>query len=79
MIQHQSVRSQAKHWPRVRDMPRCSLCSDLMVAPEASILQLNGEVGYLWCCDTCGQGFVTRASCSNWANAVETEQDGRIR
>jgi len=50
-----------------------------MVAPEASILQLNGEVGYLWCCDTCGQGFVTRASCSNWANAVETEQDGRIK
>ena len=43
-------------------MPRCSICSDLMVAPEASALQGGGKVSYLWSCDTCGQGFVTQAS-----------------
>jgi hypothetical protein len=49
-------------WPRARNMPRCSICSDLMVAPEASALQAGGKVVYLWSCDTCGQGFVTQAS-----------------
>jgi hypothetical protein len=43
-------------------MPRCSICSDLMVAPEASALQTGGKVIYLWSCDNCGQGFVTQAS-----------------
>lgn len=43
-------------------MPRCSICSDLMVAPEASALQGGGKVSYLWSCDTCGHGFVTQAS-----------------
>ena len=47
-------------WPRA--MPRCSICSDLMVAPEASALQADDRVVYLWSCDTCGQGFVTQAS-----------------
>jgi hypothetical protein len=42
-------------------MPRCPICSDVMVAPEASALQSGGEVGYLWSCDTCGHGFVTQA------------------
>jgi hypothetical protein len=51
------------HWPRARNMPRCSICSDLMVAPEASaLLRTGGKVIYLWSCDTCGQGFVTQAS-----------------
>jgi hypothetical protein len=49
-------------WPRARNRPRCSICSDLMVAPEASALQSGGKVMYLWSCDTCGQGFVTQAS-----------------
>jgi hypothetical protein len=45
----------------MRDMPRCSICSDSMVAPEASVLKSDGEVSYLWSCDTCGHSFVTRA------------------
>jgi hypothetical protein len=56
-----SIHSQTRP-PRVRDMPRCSICTDPMVAPEASVLQPTGEVCYLWSCDKCGQGFVTRAA-----------------
>jgi hypothetical protein len=54
----------AAQWPRARNMPRCSICSDLMVAPEASVLKSKGEVCYLWSCDRCGQGFVTKAHLS---------------
>jgi hypothetical protein len=43
-------------------MPRCSICCDLMVAPEVSALQPGGKIIYLWSCDTCGQGFVTQDS-----------------
>jgi hypothetical protein len=56
------TQSRAKRWPRVRNMPRCSICSDKMVAPEASVLQRGGEVCYLWSCERCGQGFVTQAA-----------------
>jgi hypothetical protein len=49
-------------WPRERSMPRCSICSDLMVAPEACALQPCGKITYLWSCDTCGLGFVTQVS-----------------
>jgi hypothetical protein len=49
-------------WPRARNMPLCSICSDLMVAPEVSALQPGGKVVYLWCCDICGDGFVSQAS-----------------
>jgi uncharacterized protein with PIN domain len=47
--------------PRVRNLPRCSICKDSMVAPEASVFKTDGEVSYLWSCDNCGQGFVTDA------------------
>jgi ribosomal protein L37AE/L43A len=60
MIAHQ-IEAVTKRWPRMRDMPRCSICMDAMVAPEASVLKSDGEVSYLWSCDTCGQSFVTRA------------------
>ena len=61
--QHQTdFRSLASHWPRVRNMPLCSLCSNSMVAPEASALQADGDVSYLWSCDSCGHGFVTHAA-----------------
>jgi hypothetical protein len=61
--QHQiDFRSRASHWPRVRNMPLCSLCSNSMVAPEASALQADGDVSYLWSCDSCGHGFVTHAA-----------------
>jgi transcription elongation factor Elf1 len=45
--------------PRVHIVPRCSTCADTLVAPEASVFKPDGEVSYLWSCDTCGQGLVT--------------------
>jgi hypothetical protein len=58
------IEPRARQWPRMRDMPRCSICLDSMVAPEASVLKSDGEVSYLWSCDSCGQGFVTQARTS---------------
>lgn len=55
----------ARQWPRVRDMPRCSICSNSMVAPEASVLKSNGSVSYVWSCDCCGHAFVTDAAVTN--------------
>jgi uncharacterized protein with PIN domain len=60
MATHQIETS--RHWPRVRDMPRCSICSNSMVAPEASALKSNGSVSYVWSCDSCGHAFVTHAA-----------------
>jgi hypothetical protein len=74
--QHQTAfRSRASHWPRVRNMPLCSLCSNSMVAPEASALQADGDVSYLWSCDSCGQGFVTHAAI--WVNLRSVKKKGR--
>jgi hypothetical protein len=71
MITHQQTEiPRALLWPRVRNRPRCSLCSDAMVAPEASVLQSGGRVSYLWSCDTCGQGFVTHAHPATGAAAA---------
>jgi hypothetical protein len=55
---HTEVKTSGRR-PRVHFIPRCSICSDIMVAPEASVFKADGEVSYLWSCDTCGQGFVT--------------------
>ncbi len=33
-----------------------------MVAAEASAFVGDNEVSYLWSCDTCGYGFVTKHS-----------------
>ncbi|MBN9603410.1 MAG: hypothetical protein J0G33_10825 [Afipia felis] len=37
----------------------CAICADTMVAAEASAFSDN-VVSYLWTCDTCGHGFVTK-------------------
>jgi predicted RNA-binding Zn ribbon-like protein len=42
------------------DKPICVICSDTLVAAEASALLADNEVTYLWTCDTCGCGFVTK-------------------
>lgn len=39
--------------------PVCKICSDQMISAEASALS-DTEVSYLWSCDTCGYGFVTK-------------------
>jgi hypothetical protein len=46
--------------PRGCDLPICTVCADSMVAAEASAYQADGVVSYLWTCDTCGYGFVTK-------------------
>ena len=43
----------------VSSRPVCKICSDTMVAAEASTLS-DQCVSYLWSCDTCGYGFVTK-------------------
>jgi hypothetical protein len=44
---------------RMHNVPRCAICSDTMVAPEASVFKSADQISYLWSCDTCGLGFVT--------------------
>ena len=46
--------------PRVCDLPTCPVCADSMVAAEASAYVADDVVSYLWTCDTCGYGFVTK-------------------
>lgn len=47
--------------PRTADLPTCPVCVDTMVAAEASAFCADdGFVSYLWACETCGYGFVTR-------------------
>ena len=53
--------------PRVCDLPACPVCADSMVAAEASAFVSDNVVSYLWTCDTCGYGFVTRHSLGRFA------------
>ena len=46
--------------PRASDMPDCPICADSLVAAEGSAFSADGELSYLWSCETCGYGFVTR-------------------
>jgi C4-type Zn-finger protein len=46
--------------PRGCDMPTCPVCADSMVAAEASAYVSDNLISYLWTCDTCGYGFVTK-------------------
>jgi hypothetical protein len=48
--------------PRGSDLPVCLVCADSMVAAEASAFLSDNSVSYLWTCDTCGYGFVTKHS-----------------
>ena len=45
--------------PRERELPTCPICFDTMIAAEASVLDESG-LSYLWNCETCGCGFVTK-------------------
>ena len=46
--------------PRGCDLPTCPVCADTMVAAEASAYLNDHVISYLWTCDTCGYGFVTK-------------------
>jgi C4-type Zn-finger protein len=48
--------------PRGRELPTCPVCADSMIAAEASAFVDSNVISYLWTCDTCGYGFVTRHS-----------------
>jgi hypothetical protein len=48
--------------PRGSDLPTCPVCADSMVAAEASAYVSDDIISYLWTCDTCGYGFVTKHS-----------------
>ncbi|MBU6457962.1 MAG: hypothetical protein KGQ48_10520 [Bradyrhizobium sp.] len=49
-----------KPYPRECDLPNCPVCADSMIAAETSAYISNDVISYLWTCDTCGCGFVTR-------------------
>ena len=46
--------------PRGSELPTCTVCADTMIAAEASAFVTDDVVSYLWTCDTCGYGFVTK-------------------
>jgi len=45
---------------RVADRPVCSVCANSMIAAEASAFLSEDVISYLWTCDNCGYGFVTK-------------------
>ncbi|MEH2517849.1 ribosomal protein L37AE/L43A [Bradyrhizobium sp. AZCC 1610] len=53
--------------PRGCDLPTCPVCADTMVAAEASAYLNDNVISYLWTCDTCGYGFVTKHSIKRFA------------
>ncbi len=53
--------------PRGCDLPTCPVCADSMVAAEASAYVSDNLISYLWTCDTCGYGFVTKHSLRRFA------------
>ena len=57
-----AIRSTAafKPDPRGSDLPTCPVCADSMVAAEASAYFNDHVISYLWTCDNCGYGFVTK-------------------
>jgi C4-type Zn-finger protein len=53
--------------PRCSELPTCPVCADSMVAAEASAYVSDQVISYLWTCDTCGYGFVTKHSIKRFA------------
>lgn len=53
--------------PRGCDLPACPVCADSMVAAEASAFLSDNLISYLWTCDTCGYGFVTKHALRRFA------------
>ncbi|WJR81649.1 hypothetical protein [Bradyrhizobium sp. NP1] len=54
-------------YPRGSDLPTCAVCADSMVAAEASAYLHDNVISYLWTCDTCGYGFVTKHALRRFA------------
>jgi C4-type Zn-finger protein len=56
-----------KPGPRGSELPTCPVCIDSMVAAEASAFISDDVISYLWTCDTCGYGFVTKHALTRFA------------
>jgi C4-type Zn-finger protein len=41
-------------------MPVCPVCADTLIAAEASSLLPDNSIEYVWCCENCGYGFVSK-------------------
>ena len=52
---------------RAGELPTCPVCADSMVAAEASAYVADNLISYLWACETCGYGFVTKNSVKRFA------------
>jgi hypothetical protein len=63
-VRGETIRPELRRDLKRRAPPPCSICSDSMVAPEASVFRSVGEVSYLWSCDSCGCSFVTEVALS---------------
>ena len=63
------MKARPSHQPRLSDLPSCTACSDLLVAPEASVLSPEGDVRYLWTCDSCGESLITSTRSANLERA----------
>ena len=50
-----------------KTLPTCAVCADSMVAAEASAYLSDNVISYLWTCDTCGYGFVTKHALKRFA------------
>ncbi|WP_420135507.1 hypothetical protein [Rhodopseudomonas sp.] len=53
--------------PRGCELPACPVCADSMIAAEASAYLTENIISYLWTCDTCGYGFVTKHALKRFA------------
>jgi hypothetical protein len=52
--------------PRIAELPTCPVCVDTMIAAEASVFYVGDQfISYLWACETCGYGFVTKHAISH--------------
>jgi C4-type Zn-finger protein len=53
--------------PRECDLPTCPVCADSIVAAVGSAYVSDNVIRYLWTCDSCGYGFVTRHALRRFA------------
>lgn len=56
----EALSSDISRAPRANNMTACPICADSLVAAEGSAFSADGEVSYLWSCESCGYGFVTK-------------------
>ena len=53
--------------PRGCDLPTCPVCADPWWPRKLPPICHDNVISYLWTCDTCGYGFVTKHSVKRFA------------